>query len=128
MARRLLPAAILIPAVAGWASRLAQQQGISDQVIGMSLFVLANVVLFTALIWWNAASLDRMDQAVLRERNLLHTLMETVPDSIYFKDAEGRFIRVNKALADRFGLSDPADAVGKTDFDFFTESTPGLGG
>ena len=121
LARRLLPAAILIPAVVGWASRLAQQQGISDQVIGMSVFVLANIVLFTALIWWNAASLERMDQAVLRERNLLHTLMETVPDSIYFKDEQSRFIRINKALANRFGLSNPAEAVGKTDFDFFTE-------
>jgi PAS domain S-box-containing protein len=121
MARRLLPAAILIPAVVGGASRLAQQQGISDHVIGMSLFVLANIVLFTALIWWNAASLDRMDLVVRRERNLLHTLMETVPDSIYFKDEESRFIRINKALANRFGLSDPAEAVGKTDYDFFTE-------
>jgi PAS domain S-box-containing protein len=295
MARRLLPAAILIPAVVGWASWLAQQ-GLSDRVMGMSLFVLTNVVLFTALIWRNAALLDRMDrsrrrterrlevqyaaslalagsprlddavpaflraiceslgwsegalwrvdsqadvlrlsalwhspssrpdefvalswqatfapgvglpgrvwasgqsawipdvvedsnfpraqaaaraglhgalgfpvvvgrdvlgvvevfsgdiqqpdnellqvltaigsqvgqlikreeaeEAVRQERNLLHALMETVPDSIYFKDDESRFIRINKALANRFGLSDPSEAVGKTDFDFFTE-------
>ena len=39
--------------------------------------------------------------------DLLHTLMDTVPDSIYFKDAEGRFIRINKALADRFGWTTP---------------------
>ena len=70
MARRLLPAAILIPVVVGWASWLAQQ-GIADRVMGMSLFVLANVVLFTALIWWNAASLDRMDRSRRRtERRL----------------------------------------------------------
>ncbi|MEJ7638469.1 MAG: PAS domain S-box protein, partial [Singulisphaera sp.] len=66
MARRLLPAAILIPAVVGWVSWLAQQEGVSDQVMGMSLFVLANIILFTALIWWNAASLERMDR--VRER------------------------------------------------------------
>ena len=61
------------------------------------------------------------EEAVLQERYLLRTLMDTVPDSIYFKDAAGRFIRISKALAKRFGLSDPALAVGKTDFDFFTE-------
>src|ERR1041385_5260955 len=51
---------------------------------------------------------------------LLETLMETVPDSIYFKDRASRFTRVNRYTAARLGISDPADAVGKTDFDFFT--------
>jgi PAS domain S-box-containing protein len=99
-----------------------------DRVMALSLFVLTNIIILTALIWWNAASLNRMDrgrrraeEAVFQERYLLHTLMDNVPDLIYFKDAEGRFIRGNKALARRFGLNDPADAVGKTDFDFFTE-------
>ena len=69
------------------------------------------------------------EEAVFQERYLLHALMDNVPDSIYFKDSEGRFIRGNKALANRFGLSDPAEAVGKTDFDFFTEehARPGVG-
>ena len=51
---------------------------------------------------------------------LLHTLMENTPDHIYFKDIESRFIRINRSLSDRFGLKNPAEAVLKTDFDFFT--------
>jgi two-component system, sensor histidine kinase and response regulator len=58
--------------------------------------------------------------ALMQERQLLHTLMDNLPDVIYFKDRESRFTRINKAHAKEFGLNDPAQAVGKTDFDFFT--------
>lgn len=56
----------------------------------------------------------------VQEADLLHTLMDNTPDHIYFKDTESRFIRINRSLADRFGLKNPVEAVHKTDFDFFT--------
>ena len=63
----------------------------------------------------------RVEAALEHERSLLHTLMDHLPDNIYFKDAASRFIRISKAMATQFGLNDPAEAVGKTDFNFFTE-------
>lgn len=54
------------------------------------------------------------------ERDLLQTLMDQAPDSIYFKDSESRFTRINKVQAAILGLNSTEDAIGKTDFDFFT--------
>jgi len=53
------------------------------------------------------------------DRTLVSAFLENVPDHIYFKDRESRFLAVSRSLAVRLGLNDPADAVGKTDADFF---------
>src|SRR5258705_532088 len=62
----------------------------------------------------------RTEEALSQQRFLVETLMDHIPDHIYFKDRQSRFIRINRAMAQRFGLGDPAKAIGKTDFDFFT--------
>jgi two-component system sensor histidine kinase UhpB len=61
----------------------------------------------------------RAEEALAYERDLLHTLMDNVPDGIYFKDAASCFTRINRAQAQVLGVNDPAEAIGKTDFDFF---------
>jgi signal transduction histidine kinase/CheY-like chemotaxis protein len=71
LARRLLPAAVLIPAVGGWLRLLGQERGLFDLAMGTSLFAVAMMLAFTALIWWNAASLERMERGRRRaERRL----------------------------------------------------------
>ena len=57
-----------------------------------------------------------------RKQYILDTFMANVPDSIYFKDEQGRIIQANQALLDRFGLHEPNDIIGKTDFDLFPEA------
>ncbi len=61
----------------------------------------------------------KAEAALARERAFLTALMDNVPDYIYFKDRESRFILNNKAHVRELGAKSPADVLGKTDFDFF---------
>jgi PAS domain S-box-containing protein len=54
-----------------------------------------------------------------RDRDLLRTLIDTLPDSIYVKDCEGRYILDNLAHMRHVGVKSTADIVGKTVFDLF---------
>ncbi|RPI27837.1 MAG: PAS domain S-box protein [Acidobacteria bacterium] len=57
----------------------------------------------------------------LGEPKFLRALMNNTPDNIYFKDADSRFLRINRSQASWLGLELPEEAVGKSDFDFFSE-------
>lgn len=60
-------------------------------------------------------------EALAYDQYLLQALMNESSDHIYFKDRESKFIRTSKSQADLFGLADPAQLIGKSDFDYFAE-------
>ena len=64
----------------------------------------------------------RLSEELLGERNLIKSLMDTAVDLIYFKDLDGRFIRVSHSMAKSFGVAATADLTGRTDQDFFAGS------
>jgi two-component system CheB/CheR fusion protein len=65
----------------------------------------------------DVTGLKKAEDELFHERYLLNSLLASVPDAIYFKDARGRYIRANHALAARLGLTDPRQMVGKTGFE-----------
>jgi PAS domain S-box-containing protein len=62
----------------------------------------------------------RVEEALAHEQYLMNAIMNNFPDHIYFKDKESCFIRINKSMTRFLGLSDPDQALGKSDSDFFT--------
>jgi PAS domain S-box-containing protein len=56
---------------------------------------------------------------VENERRILHALIDNIPDFMYVKDLQSRFVVANPHLAQAVGVKTPAEMLGKTDFDFY---------
>jgi two-component system, sensor histidine kinase and response regulator len=68
---------------------------------------------------WDVTERHRITAALASERHFLSTLMDNLPDNIYFKDRDSRFLAVNRAMLSWIGLKDQSEILGKTDQDLF---------
>ncbi len=73
------------------------------------------------LLFWDVTDRVLAERELSNERRLLDTLMGNIPDCIYFKDTESRFVRISEAMAKKFGLESADAAIGQTDADIFTD-------
>ncbi len=118
MARRLLPAALTIPLVLGWLRVRGEQAGYFELPMGTALFAASLMVIFVALIWRTAVSLDRGDLARQRMENALResevaktAILASALDCIIAMDRQGRVIEWNPAAEKTFGYP-RAEAIG----------------
>jgi sigma-B regulation protein RsbU (phosphoserine phosphatase) len=71
--------------------------------------------------FWDVSDRKTMEEELSRERFFLRTLAANLPDKIYFKDTESRFLWCSHQTLVLFGTTNPAEVIGKTDFDYFRE-------
>ncbi len=89
------------------------------EVLRLPIYDSQGEVIGIEVISWDV-SREKHSEAELKQASfLLETLIENIPDSVYFKDKRSRFIRISRALADTFKLQDPSEAIGKSDADYF---------
>jgi len=69
------------------------------------------------------AERKRAQEALAREGNLLRTLMDSLPDSVFVKDRECRFIAANAAQLRLLGLQAQEQLIGRMDADFLPAET-----
>jgi PAS domain S-box-containing protein len=125
IARRFVPAALFFPVVFAWLRAEGQRLGWFGADAGLSLFALANVLLFGGLGWASAALLDRIDrersgaQRARREsQQLLQALADNLTAIIWVKDLEGRYLLINGAYKKLLDLG-RENIIGKSDYDLF---------
>jgi PAS domain S-box-containing protein len=79
-----------------------------------------NLALANQALKQSNVELQQLADKLEKEKYLFTTLIENIPDAIYFKDRESRFLRISRAQAEKFGISSPDNAIGKTDADIFS--------
>jgi PAS domain S-box-containing protein len=90
-----------------------------DQLLHVLLAAFEDVVRLNTRNEQEIAQRRRAEQALARERNQLRTLIDNLPDHIYIKDAEGRYVVDNVAHQRFVGATTPEEVLGKTVFDLF---------
>ncbi len=90
------------------------------QVTKIALLDSEGQVVGTAGVMRNITERKQMEDELFKASMLLNTFLDQVPDAVYFKDVECRFIRVSRSIHLE-GMKNKEEAIGKTDFDYFTE-------
>ncbi len=89
-------------------------------VAGASLAALAAALVGLQRLRREMARHRHFDDALAQERNLLRTLIDNLPDYIFVKDRQSRFVTTNAPHLGVLGAKRLEDVIGKTDFDFFS--------
>lgn len=66
---------------------------------------------------WELIRRKRLEDELRRSEAQLRTLIDTIPDLVWLKDADGVYLRCNRRFESFFGAKEK-DIIGKTDYDF----------
>jgi diguanylate cyclase (GGDEF)-like protein/PAS domain S-box-containing protein len=117
----VLISAILLGIVVGAAVLPEEPLRHLRTIFGSGEARLAIAMVPLAFVFFAIAILENvMDKRFRLEQDLLGAFLEHIPDNVFFKDLQGRFLRVSSSMAKYFGLKSPAHALGKSDADFFS--------
>ena len=87
--------------------------------VSMTPLGIAAIAIITLIVLLLVIVLARADRLFWAERNLLDAFLEHIPEAVYFKDLESRFVRASLMTAKHSGFADASQLVGRTDSDLF---------
>ena len=138
MARRLLPALVLLPVVIGWLRLYGERAGAFESEVGVVLVAVTYTVCLLLLVWWSARSVNKTDErrraaeqalheseerrkvtrAVQAERQRFNDVLETLPAYVVLLTPDYHVPFANRVFRERFGESN-----GQRCFEFLFQRT-----
>ncbi|KJH70459.1 PAS domain S-box protein [Aliterella atlantica] len=67
------------------------------------------------------AALQQVHEEVAQSQKMLRMVLDLVPQAIWWKDRDSKFLGCNRNFARMAGVQSPSDLIGKTDYDFWTK-------
>ncbi|MCP4786704.1 MAG: PAS domain-containing protein [Fuerstiella sp.] len=100
--------------------RMPNGELIYVEVMKGSVFDASGAVSGVQCIFWDVTDRVRAEKDLQRERDLLRTLMDNIPDLVFVKNRSGNFLTVNAALLNIMNVDSLDDVIGKDDRDFWS--------
>jgi two-component system, sensor histidine kinase and response regulator len=80
-------------------------------------FLLLAFAIFTSVIDQRLAAHRAMTEELFRSRQMLQSILDNIPQRVFWKDRDGRYLGCNRAFAQDVGLTLPDEIAGKRDPD-----------
>ncbi|HEY4786089.1 MAG TPA: PAS domain-containing sensor histidine kinase [Bacteroidales bacterium] len=89
------------------------------QVVVIAIIVI--IIVVTAILFYQLIlrKHKRRESYISSETDLLKALINNMPDFIYIKDTESRFVVANQHSADVLGVATPEMLIGTSDYDYY---------
>ena len=115
LARRLLPVALLVPAVLGWLVSAWLEHGLYGPGMDIAVLALAMILSLAAMVWWTARALNRADAARREHETQLRNqaeVMDHAHDALIVRELDGVIRSWNRGAEKLYGWT-AAEAVGQ---------------
>ncbi len=123
MIRYFVPAILLSPVVIELVIRGLVGPGYVSKEYHQIIHSLTIIVFFIGFVWFVFYKFEEMEAKTFHSSQLLEVILNSVPQKIYWKDKNLRYMGCNNQFADGLGIQDPDEIIGKDDLTFYPGKT-----